>query len=177
MVAPIVQWKPIHDQIVALHIAGYGCDAIGTIVGRSKGNVAAVLKDPRAKKATAIARKHTYGSIMNAVGDRMVALGEKAVDNIADTINAELHDEDGKVAVGSKAKTHQDNVSFALLERIGFGRNQKEEGDNGLKLSPETEKKLVEGIEKAIEANVAYEAIEEVPFEEVKAGGNGNEPD
>ena len=167
--------KPIHDQMVILHIGGYSVDAIAKALGRGRTNVANVLHDPRAEKAIEFARKRTFSAIMTAVDDKMVVLGARAIDNIAETITTPVRDSEGKVAVGTKAKVHQDNISFELLSRIGFGRGGQQEESGGLRLSPETEKKLVEGIKLATKAEIEYNRGEEVDFEVVEESDNGTE--
>ena len=172
--APIVRWMPKHDQTVALYIAGYGTDAIANVMRLSKVTIANTIKDPRAQKVIEIARKRTFTSIMTACGDKMTALGVRAVDNIAETINSDIRDSEGEVAIGTKAKIHQDNVSFELLGRIGFGRGSQQEDSGGLRLSPETEKKLVEGVERARKAEIIFRKTEEVEFRDVTSEkGNG----
>lgn len=172
--APIVRWMPKHDQIVALHIASYGTDAIANIMRLSKVTIANTIKDPRAQKVIEIARKRTLGAIMDACGDKMTALGVKAVSNIAETIETDIRDSEGAVAIGTKAKIHQDNVSFELLGRIGFGRGSQQEDAGGFRLSPETEKRLVEGVEKARKAEIVFRKTEEVEFTDVTSEkGNG----
>ena len=166
---PITQWKPIHDQIAALHIAGHGPDSIATITGVTKGHVYRVLNDPRTLNVIEFARKRAYGQLMTTIQDKMVGVGEQAIDNIASTINTKVEDSEGNVAVGTKAKIHQDNVSFELLDRIGYGKHrQKDEGSGGIQLSPETEKKLVAGIERAKEAQIIFEKAERVEITTIK---------
>ena len=174
---PITQWKPVHDQIAALHIAGHGPDSIATITGVTKGHVYRVLNDPRTLNVIEFARKRAYGQLMTTIQDKMVGVGEQAIDNIASTINTKVEDSEGNVAVGTKAKIHQDNVSFELLDRIGYGKHrQKDEGAGGIQLSPEAEKKLVAGIERAKEAQNIFEKAEEDEVVEV-SDDNGKKPE
>ena len=172
-VAPLMKWAPWHDQIVALYVAGYSRQNIAKTLGRCENTVTNIINDPRAQRAMETARKRTYGKMMDAVGDRMVTLGTQAIDNIATTVNEKVLDSEGGPAIGTKAKIHQDNVSFELLSRIGFGKQPQKEDAGTLKLSPETEKKLVDGIERATKAEILYREAEEGEFEEVKEGGNG----
>ena len=172
-IAPIVQWKPYHDQIIALHLSAYSIDAIAKALRKSRNTVANVLHDPRAMKAIEVARKRTYGKIMQEVGDRMAVLGPTALDNIAETIETPVRDSEGAVAIGTKAKIHQDNVSFDLLGRLGFGRTPTKEEAGVLKLSPETERSLVEGIDRARKAEIEFKRGEKVEFEDVTESENG----
>ena len=167
-----MQWKPIHDQMIALHIAGYSIDLIAKSVNRARNTVAGVIHDPRAQKAIEFARKRTFSTIMTAVDDQMVVLGVKAIENIAETITTPVRDSEGKPAIGTRAKVHQDNISFELLSRIGFGKGGQQEEAGGLRLSPETEKKLVAGIERATKAESEYKKAEDVEFEVVSESGN-----
>ena len=164
---PIVQWKPIHDKMIVLHLADYSIDSIAKTLNRSRNTVANVLHDPRAQKVIEVARKRTYGNIMESVGDKMAVLAPKALSNIAETIETPVRDSEGAVAIGTKAKVHQDNVSFDLLGRLGFGRTPQKEEVGVLRLSPETEKKLVEGVERARKAEVEYNKGDKVEFEDI----------
>ncbi len=175
MVAPLVQWRPIHDQIITLHIAGYGPDAIVETLGKCRSTVIKTIKDPRGQRIFEIARKRAFSKVMENVEDRMAVLGVRAVDNIAQTINEQVIDSEGKPAIGTKAKIHQDNISFELLSRIGFGRSQTQAEGGVLKFSPETEKKLVDGLKKARKAEIEFKEAE-IVVEEVTSGENGTEP-
>jgi len=53
---------------------------------------------------------------------------------------------------------------------VGYGRQQTKENESGLRLSPETEKKLVDGIERARKAEISYNRGEKVEFEDVTEG-------
>ncbi len=174
MIAPLVQWRPIHDQIIALHIAGYGPDAIVETLGKCRSTVIKTIKDPRGQKIFEIARKRTFSKVMENVEDRMAVLGVQAVDNIALTINEQVIDSEGKPAIGTKAKIHQDNISFELLSRIGFGRSQTQAEGGSVKFSPEAEKKLIDGIEKARKAETEFKKAE-IVVEEVKESTNGDQ--
>lgn len=166
-ITPRMQWKPVHDQMIALFIAGYKVDVIAKALNRSRNTVTRVLRDPRAQKAIEVLRKRQFESIHQKVGDRLVALSEQAVSNIAETIETPVRTKEGVPAIGSKAKIHQDNVSFELLARVGFGKQQKSEDSRGLRLSPETEKKLVDGIERARKAEIEFNRAEKVDFEDI----------
>ena len=172
-----MQWKPIHDQMIALHIAGYNIDAIAKALNRARNTVAGVIHDPRAQKAIEFSRKRTFSTIMTAVDDQMVVLGVKAIDNIAETINTPVRDSEGAPAIGTRAKIHQDNISFELLTRIGFGKGNQPEEAGGLRLSPETEKKLVAGIERATTAEMEYKKVEDADFEVITENGQGTGSD
>jgi hypothetical protein len=163
---PIAEWRPIHDQIVALHLAGYGPKQIAEITGRSRGSIREILDDPRAQKVMETVRKHAFGRLAGVIEDRMVGLGVKAIENIADTIDCDLRDAEGKIPVGSKSKKHQDAVSFELLKRIGYGgSNGDEEKERRPLMSKDTERRLVEGIERATQAQIQYDAAEQVEVE------------
>ena len=172
-----MQWKPIHDQMIALHIAGYNIDAIAKALNRARNTVAGVIHDPRAQKAIEFSRKRTFSTIMTAVDDQMVVLGVKAIDNIAETINTPVRDSEGAPAIGTRAKIHQDNTSFELLSRIGFGKGAQQEEAGGLRLSPETEKKLVAGIERVTKAEMEYKQAEDADFEVITENGQGSGSD
>ncbi len=169
---PIVHWSPRHDQVLALHVAGYNPEAIELVTGYTQGHIKRVLKDPRAKKALELLRRRMMGSVLVHVEDRLKALGPQAVKNIADTVNEESFE------AGTKAKIHQDNVSFELLSRIGFGRKELTGDRGGIQLPQEEAKRLVDAIDKADRAREIIVNAEEVHAEVVESGdvessGNG----
>jgi hypothetical protein len=168
---PVANWGPVHDMIISLHVMGYSRDAIASLTDRSPGHITRVIQDPRGKKAIEVIRKRSYKALAASVEERMMVLGRKALENIAQTIDMDVIDDNGNIPVGSKAKVHQDNVSFELLKRIGFGAKSDDAEAGGLRLSPEGEKKFLEGIDRARQAQAEYEKAEVVVVPE--GGGNG----
>jgi hypothetical protein len=154
----MVRWTAKHDHIVALHIAGLEPRRIAEAVGLSLGQVKRILRDPRAQRASMVVRKRILGNVMKTVQERMESLGVTAIENIAETI-------DGEFEAGTKAKRHQDMVSFELLSRIGFGRKEPDKEGGGIKLTPEGEKRLIEAIAKADRAREIVIEAEEVEVE------------
>lgn len=157
---PIMNWGPIHDMIISLHVMGYGNEAIASLTEKTRNHIARVIKDPRGQKAIVTVRKSSFKVLAKTVEERMSTLGAQAIDNIAETINENLRGEDGKAPVGTKAKVHQDSVSFELLKRIGYGGRSQEVEPGGIRLSPEAEKRLIDGIERAQTAEADYVRVE-----------------
>ena len=141
----------------------------------NRDHIRVILNDPRAKKLIALNRKHVLTGLQKEIGDRMIDLGVRSIDNIAQTVEADLRTEDGEgnvtVPVGSAAKKHQDMVSFELLKRIGYGGSPEgEDKERRPLMSKDTEKRLVEGIERATQAQITYDQAEEAEFEVVDVG-------
>ncbi len=144
---PIKFWTHKHDAVIALHLAGYGNPSIAAATDFTEGHVRRVLHDPRAQKAIKSARSRMLGKFMFNIHERMITLGTLAVENIAKTIEEDT-------SVGTKAMVHQDNVSFELLSRVGYGRkdnasNGNGKGRGGLNLSPEGEERFLKAIERS----------------------------
>ena len=141
---PLKHWKPAHDQVISLYMAGYSNEAISAHTEFSVGHVRRILHDPRAQRALVAARERMLGKFMSRISDQMVVLGVEAIQNIAETITE-------KVEVGTHAKKHQDAVSFELLGRIGYGRkdNGEGKGSGGINLTPEGEARFLAAVEKS----------------------------
>lgn len=159
-------WRLIDDQILALHLAGHRREYIAAALGLTVARVGQVLLDPRTQKAIRLARERMLGSVLTEVQDRMVGLSIMALDNVERTILADMRDDDGNINFGSKAKRHQDHVSFELLSRIGFGRQERsEDRGGGIKLTPEGEQRLLTALEKANRVQEIYADAEVVDVE------------
>lgn len=154
-------WKPIHDKIVALALAGYSNNSIAAIVGYSHVRVCQILKDPRAEAAIKALQSRMFDKFHERIEGKLLMLGERAVENIGVTINAEI-------APATKAKRHQDNVSFKLLDTLGYGSKQdlNRGNDGGIQLTPEASDRIATAIEKANEAQRIIEQAEEVEIVE-----------
>ena len=153
---PIVHWQPRHDRVVMLHIYGLTPDAIADDTGYTAPAVRRILKDPRAQRALEVLRQRMLGNAMQTIQDRMTGLGIKAVKNISDTIDQDFDH-------GTKAKIHQDDVSFELLARIGFGRKDQtaQGGGGGIQLPKEEAQQLVAAVAKANRAREIHAMPEE----------------
>ena len=140
-------WKPAHDQVVAYHVMGYNNKQIASLTGYSYDHVSDLLNDPRARKAITEAQKRMRGEMMSGIGDRMIGLAEVGVRGLARTVNAEFEP-------GTRAKAHQDSVTFGLLDRIGYGKKTEVTTHKGsIQLSAESEERLVGALEKANKVN------------------------
>lgn len=165
---PIQHWSPSHDQVVMYHLYGMSNVEIGATVGYSRWHVEKILRDPRAQNAKEVLRKRILGGAMAQIEERMGALGIQSIKNIAKTI------EDTTAELGTRAKKHQDDVSFELLSRIGFGRKGPESEAGGIHLPKEEAQQLVAAIEKANTAREIIASAEEVPYsEESDSNGSG----
>lgn len=139
----VAKWKPLHDTVLALHLSGYKNTSIGAIVGLDPSYVGDLLNDPRAKKAISKLRQRLLDNQVNTLEDKLALLGGEALDNIRQTVTAEIQ-------AGSRAKKHQDKVSFDVLELIGVG--QDKEADGGMKLSKDASERLAEALDDADKA-------------------------
>ena len=143
---PIKFWTHKHDAVIALHMAGYGNPSIAAATEFTEGHVRRILHDPRAQKAIKSARTRMLGKFMFNIQERMVTLGTRAIENIAETIEEDT-------TIGTKAKVHQDNVSFELLSRVGYGRKDNASGNGkgrgGLNLTPEGQERFLKAVERS----------------------------
>ena len=77
----------------------------------------------------------------------------------------------GEFKPGTRAKAHQDSVTFGLLDRIGYGKKSEitTKGAGGIQLSKETEERLVSALEKSNEVSEIHEMPEaeiiDVPYD------------
>jgi len=159
--APIKRWKPVHEQIVLLHILGKKHVEIAATIDMTPQRVMQVLKDPRAEKQIAQSHTRLKTFFKDEVEGRMMSLGPTAVENIAETLEAEI-------APGVKAKEHQDRTSLELLSRIGFGKRDtvEHQGAGVGKMDRDLQERLVSALEKSSGAR-AFDAAEEAEWREV----------
>lgn len=163
----VAKWKPVHDTVLALHMAGYAHKSIAAIVGLSPSHVTDLINDPRAQKAVQKIRKRLFENQLRNLEGKLTMLGDAAVGNLRKTVNADI-------APKSKAKKHQDRVSMDVLDMIGVGQDGR--GDDGMKLTKEASERLADAMEKADEAEQTHE-IEMEPSEDgsYKPSENGSE--
>lgn len=120
----VVTWKPIHEQVVMLHLAGYINTEIAEITGYTPTRVAALLLDPRARELIEEGRKAVVEKLLDNIDGRLVQLATRSLDNLEKTVNADI-------AVKHRAKVHQDKVGMKLLEMIGYGGSNNRQGVSG----------------------------------------------
>jgi len=154
-------WKPAHDQMVALHLAGYQTNRIAQVMEYSREHVGVILGDPRALKMIIEFRRRIREKTLGDIEDTIVDLAEISLKKIGDTVEAEFD-------AGSKGKEHQDKMGFKLLACLGYnGQNRKQEESRKLQMSSEMEGRLVAALEKTAEVDelianaVEVEVIEE----------------
>lgn len=153
----VENWKPKHDRVLQLHLAGYQITTIADITGYSREWVSDLINDPRAQQRIEKMRERLYDQLEEDLAIKMKFLGPKAVENIRETLEGD-HDP------GSKAKKHQDKMSFELLDRIGHGKSSSDDerkGGGGVVLSGEDSERLVEAIEKSNKAREEHEVTME----------------
>lgn len=157
----VENWKPAHDRVLLLYIAGYQIKDVAEVTGYCREHVGELLKDPRAQKRIDRMRERMYDQLEDDISMKLEMLGAEAVDNIRRTLVADHKP-------GTKAKKHQDKMSFDLLDRIGHGKSNgsSEGGGTGsVELSEEDAGRLVEALEKSKKAREEHE-IEMEPGEE-----------
>jgi len=152
-------WKPVHDEMLAMHLAAYSNVRIAQVTGYSPEHVSVMLNDPRAEKAIFALRKRLRKKAIGDIEDRMVDLAERSLQNIAETVE-HRYDEN---AVASKGKMHQDDVGFKLLACLGYnGKGAKETEPRRLTLSADQGERLVTALEKSAAVDRLIEEAEEV---------------
>lgn len=157
-------WTHRYDKIVFLKIQGWDHTQIAEEVGLSVTRVNVVLNSQPGKDRTAEWQARLKDHVLSTIEEDLLSLGKQAVVNIADTINAE-------VSMKSRAKKHQDQVSFEVLARIGFNKMEKKVTDAGsgiAGLQPELQERIAKALEKSDEATRIYEMpAQDAEFEEV----------
>lgn len=157
--APLQQWNVRYDQVLALRLAGHDIETIAQLTSYSPGHVRRILDDPRARQAFKLMRQRMMGTVLKEISEQLVSLAPQAVENLRKTIEADI-------PALAKGKKHQDDVSFELLSRVGFGKKDSNgDEDKANKIPKELADKLVRAIEQSDKAR----EIEELPEIEVVA--------
>lgn len=145
------KWKPVYDRMCMLRVLNYTMEEIATSLDYTPERVYHILATKRAKREMQKMAEGLRQRTLANIEERLTSLGTRAVENIAKTIEYDI-------PVGSRAKKHQDNVSFELLSRIGFGKSDKEQKDDGgIKLDRDLQERMVTALEKSDEARRIYE--------------------
>ena len=156
-----LKWKHKYDRIVFLKIQGWSCQEIADEVGLQVPRVSVILCSRLGKERLALWEERLAERCFSTIEQGLVGLGPKAVENIAETVNAEIPEK------ATRRKQHQDKISFELLSRIGFGKKETgravdESGLNGL--PRDLQERLVTALEQSAEAT----RINEIPFTETE---------
>lgn len=158
----IAKWKPIHEQIVMLHLLGKKNVEIAAIVERTTASVGQVLSTRQAHEMIHEGKNRLQEFFVENVEERLIALGPRAVTNLAETIEAE------GLNPGSAAKKHQDGVSLELLNRIGFTKQDRHLGGEGTlgQMDKDLQERLVAALEKSTEKE-KFDSVQEASWEEL----------
>ena len=125
VLAPIRNWKIIHESIVHLHMTGWSNERIALFVSQKMGKkisvtrISQVLQDPHAKLIIAETRKKMREKMGEDITGELTELAEESVKRLGETIHMQF-------MPGSDQKKHQDNVALALTK--GFLPGNQEEG-------------------------------------------------
>lgn len=159
-------WTHQYDKIVFLKIQGWDHTQIADEVSLSVTRVNVVLNSQPGKDRMEEWRSRLKDRVMSTIEDDLLSLGKQAVVNISETIHAE-------VGMKSRAKKHQDQVSFEVLARIGFNKTERKTVDtsSGLAgLKPELQERIARALEKSDEATRIYDMpTQDAEFEEADA--------
>ena len=158
------QWRHKYDKIVFLKLQGWTHAQIADEVNLSISRVNIVLNSRPGKERMELWRSRLEERTMLTIEEDLMSLGKRAVKNIAETINAD-------VGMKSRAKKHQDSVSFEVLARIGFNKTEKKPVDPGSGLGglrPDLQERIAEALEKSEEATRIYDMpTQDAEFEPV----------
>ena len=151
-------FKVKHDKVVIMHLQGLKNYEIAEELGITPQRVYQVLSDPAALVLINRFRQQLRDKAHNDIEMRMLSLGAMAIGNIAETIEAD-------VPVGSRVKKHQDDVSFKLLDRLGYTprSDHARDDEGGLKMDRDLQERLVSAMESAQTVH-QYNAAEEAEF-------------
>lgn len=120
MGVPAIQnWKPLHDQVVQLHIAGVQNQVIAEIFGLTQERISQILHDPIGRQLIRLGQQRLRETIGRSIEDRLLILADRSIDNLRLTV-----EQDG-VDVTSSFKRHQDSVGFKILEMAGYGKKDE----------------------------------------------------
>lgn len=170
-VAEVKRWKPRHELICLMHVAGRANNEIAPSVGVNQERVSYIINSKRGQARIEALRKQIIGGAAKSIEDQLTILGPRAVSNIARTIEAEIP------ASAGRAKAHQDKVSFELLSRIGYGRKDQagSQGEGGIRLDRDIQERLAGALEKSSEATRIYDMeIQDAVI--VEESPNGDRP-
>ncbi len=159
---PMKRFKPRHEMIVFLHMRGKKNNEIAEALDITSESVWQVLSDPAALLMIDALRTELRKTFVDGIEEQMMELGPIAVERLQETLESEM-------PVGSRAHKHQDEVSFKLLDRLGFSpsRRDGETGSKGINLDRDIQERLAAALEKSKEVDT-YDAAEEADWEEVK---------
>lgn len=160
-------WKPIHTKIALLSATGMKNIEIAELVEMTPAWVCRILGDPRAERMKEIFVDRLRDSLMTSVRDRIVALAEDALENIEQTVVADVDPD-------SARKMWQDKVSLEVLNRAGFGKSATPKVSGGIILSKEASDELVEAIKKSDEARRLHEVSSLADSNERDGSGSGD---
>lgn len=156
--APIKFFKTHHDRIVLMHLQHMKNYEIAEELGITPQRVHQVLKDPAAQRQIAEFRRRLREVVHEDIEGRMLKLGPSALENIAQTIDAEI-------PAHHRAKKHQDDVSLKLLDRLGYTprSDRATDGEGGLRMDRDLQERLVGALESS-ERIHEYDAAEEADY-------------
>lgn len=155
--SPIKRFKPRHDLVVLLHMQGRKNVEIAKSLDMTPEHVHGVLQDPKALMMIEKYRLQVQTHFMDDVETRLLGLGAAAAENIAETIEAE-------VPIGSRVKKHQDEVSFKLLDRIGFTpKTRGDDGGGAVKFDRDIQERLAKALEHTRQIH-EYDEVEEAEW-------------
>lgn len=159
-------WRPRHDQVVALHLMGYKGFEIAQLLEYSEEHISRILNDPRAIKAVRMGRSRFMEHAHAEIDGMLLSFAHTGLRRMKTTV-------EGEFAAGTRAKEHQDRVTFELLGRVGYGKASKDQDAGTIKLSRDLEERLVTAMEKS---NTANEIIVEAEVLEDATTTNGGRP-
>ena len=155
--SPIKRFKPRHDLVVLLHMQGRKNVEIAKSLDMTPEHVHGVLQDPKALMMIEKYRLQVQTHFMDDVETRLLGLGAEAAENIAETIQAD-------VSINSRVKKHQDEVSFKLLDRIGFTPKTKaDDGGGAVKFDRDIQERLAKALEHGQKIH-EYDEMEEAEW-------------
>ena len=148
------RWKPVYDEVILLHVAGYKNIEIADLVNLTPVRVSQIITSPKAQKAVGQLQTRQFKRIRQNIESKLELLGEEAIENIGQTVQADFDP-------GSSEKKHQDDVSFDVLALLGYTK-KKETGDRGgIRLSPEASDRIASAIEESDQVKRMWEAAED----------------
>lgn len=160
--AAIQKWKPIHENVVQLHISGMKNKRIAKLCGLTKERVSQILCDPQARVIIRQRNLRVREELAKEMDGRLLILSERSVERLEETM-------DVAEQTGTDAKKHQDNVALKILQGRGFLTRTVDESRTRERQPIEASllERLTSAMEKANKAREMHEDDEEVPLAEI----------
>ena len=138
-----IGWPLRNDQIVLSVLGGRDREEVAEEHGLTHQQISNIVNDPRAQEIISAARARIKEVLLEDIEDQLDLSAQLSLKVIRRTLEADI-------SPVHKAKSNQDRVALKLLAGRGFLRTESRDGEQGLQMSADQHKRLLEGMEKAM---------------------------